>query len=84
MLESQTELATITARFTERWRAAVEVDDDIPGLLEGLRRGWVALVNTLAVVTTVAVFGLPFLLLLLPAALVLRWLVRRTRVRPAT
>jgi hypothetical protein len=84
LLESQTELATITARFTERRRTAVEVDDDIPGFLQGLRRGWVALVNTLAVVATVAGFGLPFLLLLLPAALVLRWAVRRTRVRPAT
>jgi hypothetical protein len=66
VLESQTSMATITVTLTERSEA--KVDKDIPGFGTGLSRGFVAVVNVLAVALTVLGFVLPFLLVLSPFA----------------
>jgi Domain of unknown function (DUF4349) len=71
VLNSQVELATINLRLTER--SDVEVSDDLPGFVSGLRSGWVALA-TIALVLVVIV---GFLLPLLPVAGVAWWAVRR-------
>lgn len=75
VLTDQVELATLTVRLTER--DDLRVNDDLPGFLEGLRAGWVALVNTALVLLTVAGFAVPFL----PVVALLVWLVRRWRRR---
>jgi hypothetical protein len=66
VLESQTSMATITVRLTERSEA--KVSKDIPGFGTGLSRGFVAVVNVLAIGLTVLGFVLPFLLVLAPFA----------------
>lgn len=66
VLESQTSMATITVTLTERSEA--KVDKDIPGFGTGLSRGFVAVVNVLAVGLTILGFLLPFLLVLSPFA----------------
>ena len=76
-LRAQVDLSTISLRLVEP--SAVEVSDDIPGFIPGLRTGWVALVSTAAVGVTALGFLLPFVVV---AALVglplLRWRRRRT------
>jgi hypothetical protein len=74
VLESQTSMATITVRLTERSEA--KVDKDIPGFGTGLSRGFVAVVNVLAIGLTVLGFLLPFILVLSPFA-VCWWLWRK-------
>lgn len=82
VLEDQADRSTITVTFTREGEP--EVNDDIPGFLQGLENGWIAFRNVLAVGVTVVGFLLPFLLVAVPVGLVLRWWVRRQRRnRPA-
>lgn len=74
VLESRTRMATITVTLTERSEA--KVDKDIPGFGTGLSRGFVAVVNVLAIGLTVLGFLLPFVLVLSPFA-VCGWLWRK-------
>ena len=74
VLESRTSMATITVTLTERSEA--KVDKDIPGFGTGLSRGFVAVVNVLAIGLTVLGFLLPFVLVLSPFA-VCGWLWRK-------
>lgn len=75
LLRARVELSTVTLRLTERGEP--KVSDDIPGFLQGLRSGWVALRNTGGVALTVLGFLLPFLLVLVPFTLVARWAWKR-------
>ena len=75
VISAQVDLATIEVHLTER--GVPEVSDDIPGFMQGLRHGWIAFRNTLSGIVTVLGFVLPFLGVLLPFALVLRWWLRR-------
>lgn len=83
-LESQVDLATITLQLTEPASgASPAVSEDIPGFLAGLRTGWVAFVNVLGGVATVAGFALPFAALAVVLGLPALWWHRRRRTAPA-
>ena len=83
-LESQVDLATITVQLTEPAGAASPaVSEDIPGFLAGLRTGWVAFVNVLGGVATVAGFALPFAALAVVLGLPTLWWHRRRCTAPA-
>jgi hypothetical protein len=75
VLTDQVELATVTVRLTER--NDLQVSDDLPGFLGGLRAGTVALANVGLASMVVAGFLVPFL----PLAAAAVWLVRRYRRR---
>jgi len=71
VLNNQVDMATITLRLTVEREP--DVSDELPGFLESLRNGWVALINVLLVMAAVIGFVLPFL----PIPLLVWWLVRR-------
>ncbi len=75
VLEDQVALATLEVTLTER--ASPTVNDDLPGPVEALRAGAVALVNVLLVLLAVVAFLLPFT----PFAVGGWWLWRRHRRR---
>ncbi len=75
VLEDRADRSTIDLAFTREGEP--EVDDDIPGFLEGLRNGWVAFRNVVAVAVTVLGFLLPFLVPVVLAAVALRAILRR-------
>ena len=77
VLEDEADLSNISLTFTVEGEP--EVDDDIPGFLRGLETGWVAFRTVLAVAVTVIGFVLPFMIVVLPVALVGRWWLRRRR-----
>ena len=76
VLASQTDLATIDLRLTER--GDVELHADVPAFTQALRAGWTALGVVVHAGAAVAGFLLPFT----PLALAGWWAVRR-RHRPA-
>jgi hypothetical protein len=81
VLEDRADRSTIDLALTQEGEP--EVDDDIPGFLEGLRSGWVAFRNVLAVAVTILGFLLPFLVPLAVAGLAIRGIARRrARRRP--
>ena len=67
VLRDRADMATIEARFTAQEQ--LEVSSDLPGFLDGLRTGLVALVTGGLVVLTLAGFVLPFA----PFAVAGRW-----------
>ena len=67
VLRDHADLATIEARFTAQ--EELEVSSDLPGFLDGLRTGLIALLTGGLVVLTLAGFLLPFA----PFALAGRW-----------
>lgn len=73
VLTSQVELATVNVQLTER--ADLEVSDDLPGFVAGLKTGWVALVT----VVLVLVVGVGFLLPFAPIAGGAWWIVHRVQ-----
>ena len=75
VLRDRVDLATIEARFTQE--DELEVSGDLPGFVEGLRTGVVALVTGTLLVLTMVGFVLPFV----PFALLGLWLRRRYRRR---
>jgi hypothetical protein len=82
VLEDRADRSTIDLALTQEGEP--EVDDDIPGFVEGLRSGWVAFRNVLAVAVTVLGFLLPFLVPLAVVGLAGRAIVRRrARRRPS-
>lgn len=70
-------MAPVTVSISSR-----DADDEPPaGFLGGFERGWAAFVGATGVLLTVLGASLPFVLVLgVPAALVLWWLVRRRRM----
>jgi len=84
VLANRVDLATIELTLTVRGDPTV--DKDIPGFLRGIRTGWVAFVNFLALIVTAVGLVAPFLLIAAPALLLLRWWRRnhpRRRLQPA-
>jgi len=75
VLTNQVELATINVRLTET--ADLEVNREVPGFLEALRTGWVALLNVMLGLLAAAGFLLPFA----PLGALGWWIVRRYRSR---
>lgn len=79
-LSGQVDLATVTLQLVEREKDASKVDeDDDAGFLAGLEAGWDAFSASVLVILTALGALLPFLLVLLPAAVV--GLVLRSRRR---
>jgi hypothetical protein len=80
-LADQTALATVTVTLTSS-QAPVAAEEST-GFLAGLKAGWSAF--TAALVTGLTVIGavLPFLVVLVPLALLVRWWVRRGSRRTA-
>ena len=76
VLQDEVDLATVHATFREQ--AAPAVSDDLPGPLEAMKAGAVALVNG----AKVALAGVAFVLPFVPLLLLLWWLVRWARRRP--
>jgi hypothetical protein len=77
VLRDRVDLATIDARFTAQ--EELEVSSDLPGFLDGLRTGLVAIVTGSVVVLALVGFLLPFT----PFALAGRWgWVRHRRRHP--
>jgi hypothetical protein len=75
VLQDQVALATLTVHLTQERRPTLA--DDAPGFTDGLRAGWVGLVEVGRVALAALGFALPFAV---PALLVLaavRWLRRR-------
>ncbi len=81
VLDDQASLATITVRYTEEDETPPKVDEDLPGPLEALRAGWVALLTVLKVLLAVALFVLPFVPVVAAGWFVVRW-IRRRRPKP--
>jgi hypothetical protein len=76
-LADQVELSTITVAFdATRATPATSTDPDRPGFAGGLEAGWDVAVGVVAAAAATAGFLLPFVPLLLVAAVVL-WLLRR-------
>jgi hypothetical protein len=81
-LDDLTALSTLTV--TLRSEPAPVADDDAGlGFLVGLRGGWAAFVGSLAVALTVLGALVPWLLAVGVPALLVLWLLRRRRTRPA-
>lgn len=77
VLDDQASLATITVRFTEADETPPKVDEDLPGPIQALQAGWVALLTVLKVLLAVVLFALPFL----PFVALGWYVVRRIRRR---
>lgn len=75
VLSDQVALATLTVRLTER--NDLEVTNDLPGFLGGVRTGVVALLNAGQVLLVVLGFLIPFV----PVVVLLAWGWRRYRRR---
>ena len=80
-LAGQVTLATVTLHLVARDVTAAPVDRS--GFLGGLRDGWSAFTDTIGWLLTVLGAVLPFLIVLVPLVLAVRWYLRRQR-RPAT
>ncbi|MGH9230465.1 MAG: DUF4349 domain-containing protein, partial [Acidimicrobiales bacterium] len=82
VLRDQVALATLTVHLSEE--EAPSPSDDTPGFADGLRRGWVVVVDGGRIALAVAGFVLP---LAVPVALVAlavrRWQRRRPAAAPA-
>jgi len=76
VLDDQTSLATITVRFTEKAEPP-EVDEDLPGFVQALKAGGVAVVTALLVLLAAVGFLLPFLPFVALAWFGVRWYRRR-------
>lgn len=81
-LAGQVGLATVTLHLLAREVPAAARAEDRTGFLGGLQDGWRAFTNTVGWLLTGLGAVLPFLLLLVPALLVARWALLRSR-RPA-
>ena len=79
VISAQVDLATIELQLTERGQP--KVDRNIPGFLQGFRRGWVSFRNALGGALTAIGFLVPFLAVVVPLGLLVRWRRRRTRRR---
>ena len=79
-LANRVDLATIDVHLAEK--TSPRASGRIPGVGEGLRGGWAALVNFLKVLVLVLAAALPFLPFVVVAVLLVRWLVHRRRSRP--
>jgi hypothetical protein len=75
VLRDQVALATLTVHLSEDEVAAPS--EDAAGFRDGLRQGWATAIDAGRAVLAAVGFLLPFLPLLLVAALALRWLSRR-------
>jgi hypothetical protein len=82
VLNNQVGFATVNVSLYEA-NSAAEVDDTKPSAGEGLRNGWVALRNTFNTLILALATMLPFLAVLLPCVLLLRWAFKRTAPRRA-
>ncbi len=76
-LADQTAQATVVVTLVDQGAAVAQ--DAATGFVPGLRHGWDAFTSALTVAMTVLGAVLPFLLVLVPAALAVRWGLRRTR-----
>ncbi len=80
VLADQVALGTLTVNLGEE-PPPPEPADDIPGFGENVHRGWVALVNVGQVALATVGLVLPFLLVVVPLAIV--WVWRRRRRGPS-
>ena len=80
-LAGQVGLATVTLHLVAR-EAPAAGPVDRSGFLGGLQDGWSAFTRTIGWLLTVLGAVLPFLLIVVPAALAAQWALRRSR-RPA-
>jgi Domain of unknown function (DUF4349) len=79
-LEDQTSLSTITLTLLPTPQPRAEEPDTEPaGFVHGLRVGWDALAGLVTVLLTALGVLVPLLTLLLPAAVLLWWVLRRLR-----
>lgn len=84
-LADQVELSTITATFdASTTEAPVADDQSLPSFLGALETGWDAMVTGGAVVLAVLGFLLPFLPVVVAAALLTRWVGRRRHTDAVT
>jgi hypothetical protein len=81
LLEDQVALATLTVSLFED-EAAPEPDDDAAGFRDGLRQGWVTLVDVGRAALAVVGFVLPWLIPALVVGVPLRWHLRRRSATP--
>jgi len=81
LLEDQVALGTLTVYLAED-AAAPAPDEDAAGFRDGLRRGWVTLVDVARFTVAVLGFVLPWLVPTLLIALPLRWYLRRRTPTP--
>lgn len=82
-LARQVSMATLTLNLIGPAAVVHEPSDEPSGFLGGLKTGWNALVSFVKVALTVLGVLLPWLIIALPVALVIVFLVRRTRPRTA-
>jgi hypothetical protein len=77
VLADQVALGTLTVHLTTD--PAPAPDEDAAGFVDGLRHGWVVLVDGARIALAVTGFLLPFAVLAVPIALAVRWWLRRRR-----
>jgi hypothetical protein len=77
VLADQTAQATVTVRLIDE--QAPVVTEKATGFLAGLSAGWDAFTGAMVIALTVLGAFVPFLLVLVPLALLVWWLVRRNR-----
>ncbi len=82
-LARQVSMATLTLNLIGPAAVVHEPSDEPAGFLGGLKTGWDALVSFVKIALTVLGVLLPWLIIALPVALVVVYLVRRTRPRTA-
>lgn len=76
-------LATVTLHLIARQAPATAPAEDRTGFLGGLQDGWRAFTDTVGWLLTVLGAVLPFLLIVVPVLLAVRWYVARNRPAPA-
>jgi hypothetical protein len=81
LLEDQVALGTLTVHLAED-AAAPTPDDDAAGFRDGLRQGWVTLVDVARVLVAVLGFLLPWLVPTLVIAVLVRWFLQRRSPSP--
>jgi uncharacterized protein DUF4349 len=77
VLADQVALGTLTVHLTTD--PAPAPDEDAAGFVDGLRRGWVVLVDGARIALAVTGFLLPLAVPAVPIALAVRWWLRRRR-----
>lgn len=77
VLADQTAQATVTVRLVDE--QAPVVTEEATGFLAGLSAGWDAFTGAMVLALTVLGALVPFLLIIVPVGLLLRWLARRNR-----
>jgi uncharacterized protein DUF4349 len=82
-LAGQVDYATITLQLRAKPTAATAPPADRSGFVGGLTNGWDAFTTALGALLTGLGAVLPFLLVLIPAGLALRWALRRRSVSAA-